>query len=313
MYAIGIDLGGTKLAAAIVSEKGNVIEKSGIPAPRTAGAIILSISKMVDEITKKTKIGKTQIKGVGLGVPGPIDFKKQEIVNLTHIQNVKNLKIAEEVTKKTGLQSIVDNDGNAAALGEKLFGAGKNTDHLIMLTIGTGIGSGIIDKGKLVRGFKGTGSEIGHMTIKYNGPKCACGNRGCIERFVSGPVIAAKARKTLTLSEASKISKTISAKNDITAETVVAGAKQGNDKCLQLLDEAATYMGIAISNILNILNPQVVIIGGGLGMAAFDLMAKTMLNEIRQRALSPNLDGFLLKKASLGTDAGVIGAASLFF
>lgn len=313
MHAIGIDLGGTKVAAAVVTDTGEIVNKFVASTPRTADLIVDALVRIVSNLVSKSGIEPSRIKGIGLGVPGPVDFKEQQIIKLTNIPSVTGLKIGDEVTKKTGIRTIIDNDGILACWGEKAFGAAKDEDYVVMLTIGTGIGSGIIDKGVLVRGYRGTGAEIGHMVIKYDGPKCPCGNHGCIESLVSGPIIAHEARKRLGVKEASKImGEEISDVLKITPEVVIEGAIQGHAISGQIIKEAATHLGVAISNILNIFNPKMILIGGGFGSAAYDLMIDDIVSEAEKRALPPNFEGVVFKSASLGPDAGILGAAGLF-
>lgn len=313
MHAIGIDLGGTKVAAAMVSQSGEIINKFVASTPRTADLIIDALVKITTNLINNSGIETDQIKGIGLGVPGPVDFKEQQIIKLTNIPSVTGLKIGDEIAKKTGVRTIIDNDGILACWGEKVFGAAKNEDYVAMLTIGTGIGSGMIDKGTLIRGYRGTGAEVGHMVIKLDGPKCPCGNRGCIESLVSGPIIAHEGRRRLSVKDASVIAgRQLTDNLEITAELVIDGADQGNQVCLDIVREAATYLGVAIANLLNIFNPKMILIGGGFGSAAYDLMIDDIINEAQKRALPPNFEGVEFRRALLGGDAGILGAAGLF-
>lgn len=314
MHAIGIDLGGTKVAAAMVSSEGEIVNKFVASTPRTADLIIESLVRIITNLMNNSGVNADDIKGIGLGVPGPVDFKEQQIIKLTNIPSVTGLKIGDEIAGKTGIRTTIDNDGILACWGEKVFGAAKNEDYVAMLTIGTGIGSGMIDKGTLIRGYRGTGAEVGHMVIKYDGPKCPCGNRGCIESLVSGPIVAYEGRRRLSLKEASVIAdKQLTDNLEITAELVIEGAIKGNHICLDIVREAATYLGVAIANLLNIFNPKMILIGGGFGSAAYDLIIDDMIKEAEKRALPPNFEGVIFKRAQLGSEAGILGAAGLFF
>lgn len=314
MHAIGIDLGGTKVAAAMVSQSGEIINKFVASTPRTADLIIDALVRITTNLINNSGVEADQIKGIGLGVPGPVDFKEQQIIKLTNIPSVAGLKIGDEIAKKTGIRTIIDNDGILACWGEKVFGAAKNEDYVAMLTVGTGIGSGMIDKGTLIRGYRGTGAEVGHMVIKLDGPKCPCGNRGCIESLVSGPIVAYEGRRRLSLKDASDITgREVTDNLDITAEVVIEGANKGNQVCLGIVRESAVYLGVAIANLLNIFNPKMILIGGGFGSAAYDLMIDDIVSEAQKRALPPNFEGVEFKRALLGSEAGILGAAGLFF
>lgn len=312
MFAIGIDLGATKLAVAAVDSNGTVINKSIVRTPQKIDEMINTMQSAIN--IALADIPEEKMKGIGIGAAGPVDYRNQSVTEFPNIPGMGSIALSEIISEKTGWPVKLDNDGNVATLGEKMFGAAKGKDFVVGLTLGTGIGSGIILKGKIQRGFRGTGAEIGHMVIDMHGPECKCGNSGCFETYVSGPALASAGGEAIGLAEASEIAGIqLKSKSEITSEIILMGAIKGNRKCIALVRRMAKYLGVGFSNILNILNPEIIVVGGGLGSAGFELFIDDAISEMTSRGLKANLQGVEIKKTELGNDAGIIGAAALFF
>lgn len=284
---VGIDVGGTKIAGAVVARDSSLRATLTLPSP-VAGAEL--IDALVGVVAHLRAQSSEPIQAVGLGVPSLIDAPTGRVAMTANL-DLADIDVRGVLTERLGIPVALDNDGNLAALGEHRVGAGREHGDIVMLTIGTGVGGGLIIGDKIFRGANGTGAELGHMVIQTDGPRCQrnCPNHGCLETMVSGTAIARDA--------------------GMPAPEVVRRANEGDGTCLAVLAQVGRYLGAGISGLANIFNPDAFIIGGGVS-AAGDLILAPAIAEYRARALPPNARAEVVL-ATLGPKAGMIGAGLL--
>lgn len=298
-YSIGVDLGGTNLRAAAISKEGEMIEKISGSTDLAEGRDAV-IADMVDAINKlKGKIGGSRLAGVGVGVPGFILIEQGLIVGSNNLPEFDNYPVRDDIEKRLGTPVILENDANAAALGEKWMGAGKDVNDLVLLTLGTGIGGGIISNGKVVHGYVGMAGELGHMTIYPDGNPCGCGNFGCLEKHASATSIVAMAQM-------------LSLGDNLTSEQVYKLAIHGEEKARMIFQLMGQTLGIALANLINIFNFPLYLLSGGV-LAAWDQFAPAMLDQVQKRSFTYRKVKTTIAKATLGNEAGLYGAAYLPF
>jgi len=298
-FTIGLDLGGTNLRAAAIDRSGKLLDRvSGKTAWSEGREAILG--DMVDAIrTLRERLGADGLAGIGVAVPGFIQLEEGVIRNSNNLASLENFPIRDELSRRLGTPVILENDANAAALGEKWMGAGRGTGDLVLLTLGTGIGGGVISGGKVLRGFLGMAGELGHITVVPNGNPCGCGNRGCVEKHASATAIAAMA-KLLGLGDA------------LTASQVYDLAVAGNEKARTIFVSMGEALGIALAMLVNTFNFPLYLLSGGV-LGAWDLFAPAMLEETRRRSFTFRATNTRIEKAALGNEAGLFGAAYLPF
>ncbi len=302
-YSIGVDLGGTNLRAAAVDRAGHQLGKhaGSINLGERRESVVNDIVASIQAI--RERFGAQQCKGVGVAVPGFIRIKEGIVENSANLPSLEGFPLRDEINQKLGTPVILENDANAAALGEKWLGAGKEVNDLVLLTLGTGIGGGIILNGRIMRGNDGMAGEFGHMTVIPNGNPCGCGNTGCLEKHASATAISVMAR-LLQLGEL------------LTAEQVfrIAIESSGDDahKARRIFEEMGVALGIAIGNLVNVFNAPLYLLSGG-PLPAWDLFAPTMIEEARKRSFTFRNTGTRIEKALLGNEAGLYGAAYLPF
>ena len=312
-YTIGIDLGGTNVKIALLKNVNIIVQKTSIETDKHKGRskLIAEIIKIIKQLIKDNKLKKSQIAGIGIGVAGPINFDRGFIHNLTNIKGWKNTPLKQMLTKKIGIRTFVDNDVNVVTLGELAFGAGRGFKDILCLTLGTGVGGGIVLNGHLYRGPNFTAGEIGHIPISITGPKCNCGGTACIERYVGNKFIIQRAKELVKNNKKSLIFKY--ANNQISKITpkIISQAASDKDKiALFIWREVGNYLGIALSGLVNTLNPELIIIGGGVAKAGkplFDSIKKT----IKLRSMKNPASFVKVVPALLGEEAGIVGASVL--
>ena len=289
---IGIDLGGTKILTALADSEGKIISSVQVDTQAALGPekVIANIIKSISLVTKQARVPLSRVSRVGIGAPGPI-LGRAIIVSPPNLPGWVNVNIKSILHRKLKKKIYIENDANAAALGELLFGAGKGFRNLVYITLSTGIGGGIIIKGKAYTGSIGTAGEVGHMVIDQKGPKCGCGNRGCLEALASGPAIA----------------KMAGLKNALEAELA---ARRGNKRAQKAINTAAKYIGIGIGNLNNILNPDIFVIGGGVSN-----MGRLLLDPVkswaRKYSMEASRKSLIIVPAKLKGNAGVMGAIAI--
>ncbi|MCM8767253.1 MAG: ROK family protein [Candidatus Omnitrophica bacterium] len=307
--AVGIDLGGTYIKAGLVDETGKILKKQQFPTLAEKNDRQLVLTQIEKSIEFAFEI---DIEGIGIGTPGVVDDEGivYEAPNLPEWDNINLKKIFEEKFKK---KVVVENDVNTIAWGEYLFGAGKGSKTMICITLGTGLGGGIVKDGKLLRGGKYSAIEIGHITIDYKGPKCKCGNIGCIERFVGRDYIVERAIKGIKEGKKTKIYQLVNGDLDkITPKTISDAYNLGDEFAESIWIDVGVCLGAMFASLVNLLNPDLIVIGGGIAQAGkilFDTIEKT-IKERAMKILSKNLR---VVPAGLGVDAGIVAAASLIF
>jgi len=302
--AIGVDVGGTKIAAGIVSAEGKLMDEVRHPTPHTPERLVQAIAGAIEEVGDGYEVG-----GVCLAVPGNILATENKVIFSPNLHAIEGIDLKDALESKVGLPLTVENDANAAAWGEFRFGAGSEVDHLVFVTLGTGIGGGVITHGVLMRGAQGAGGELGHMTIQATGPRCACGNHGCLEALASGTAIRRRAREVAIERPGSALDHLASTR-EILGEDVTRLAHEGDEAALSVLEEAGVWLGIGLAGFVNVFNPEVVAIGGGV-VEAGDLILDPARHEIQLRARSPARDLAEIRVATLGEKSGVLGAAAL--
>ena len=309
-YSVGIDIGGTNVTVALVTKKGKIVRKIKFPTRVEEGKtkIIKRIVKALDEIMKSLQ--SKSIEGIGIGVAGDID-QKRGIVRFSPNLFWKNVPIARLINKKFNVKVVVDNDANAAAWGTYILETKRKAKNLICITLGTGVGGGLILNGRIYHGASGTAGEIGHITVNPQGQKCNCGNYGCLETYVGSAYIVRKAIKEIKKGERSLIKKLAGGNlQSITSQTIQAAALKGDKLARRIWKEAGEYLGIALSGVINLLNPGVIVFGGGVAKAE-ELIFQPMKKEIRKRAFKVPFEKVKFTRTKFGPDLGVIGASLL--
>ena len=318
-YIIGVDLGGTNIVVGAMSADGKQhFAMRSIPTGAESGAegvadrIVGLIEGVVLDTLAETNSSRRDVIGVGVGAPGPLDREKGLVVVAPNL-GWKNFPLRDRISERLRLPVTLDNDANCATVGEWWQGAARGGTNVVGMTIGTGIGGGVIIEGKLFHGASDVAGEIGHTTIDLNGRHCKCGNYGCLEAYASGPAIATRAREVLVREEtASLLPSLVGGKLDsITAETVYKAAQQGDAVASEIVRDTARYLGAGIANLLNILNADVVVVAGGVTQAG-DALFVPLRAEVRRRAFRPAVDATRIVAGELPGTAGVVGAVATF-
>jgi glucokinase len=314
-YNIGVDIGGTKVAAGLVSSTGQITNQTRVPmVTNDAAAGLAAVITAIDSVRGTATVDSetlTLISGIGICAPGPLDPRTGVVVNPPNLPGWRNFPLAAEVSKVYQLPVRVDNDGNAAALAEALWGAGRGYRNVFAATIGTGIGTGIVFDGRIYHGRTGAAAEGGHNTIDYRGPRCSCGKLGCIEVLASGPAIARRAGEKLSAGRNSAILELAGGHVErITSEMVGRAYATGDALAKEVLEETAMYLAVWLGNIIDLLEPDVMIIGGGAAS-----MLKPFFGEIRDQlpswCVNSHCQDVPLVTAFYGADAGIAGGAAL--
>ncbi|MDN5327074.1 MAG: glucokinase [Moorella sp. (in: firmicutes)] len=311
-YVAGVDLGGTNIAAILMDAAGQTGGWMTWPTEASGGPyrVIERIIALIKFTMEQNGITEQQLLGIGLGVPGLVNSREGKSVFSPNLPGWRDIPVAEMVGRGCGVPVIIDNDVRMAAWGEKLLGAGRGWEDVICLTLGTGIGSGIFIQGKMFKGRDESAGEIGHVTVEKDGPRCNCGNFGCLEMYASGRGIARQARETLEQGGSSLLLELAGGDaSSITAATVCRAAIQGDPLARQVMEKTALYLGIALAGLANILNPQRIVLGGGV-MGAGELLLEPVRRVVRERAMPLNREVEIVA-AELGERAGAIGAAAL--
>ena len=305
--AIGLDLGGTKLLTGVVDAEQRVHHES---REKTTGASEDTIIATVAEEIDGARRARPEVVAAGLGIPCTIDRERGVAINAVNL-DISDVPIRDVLRERSGINVFVDNDANCAALAEHRFGAAKGATNAVMLTIGTGVGGGIIIDGEIYRGSIGAASEPGHMVIDLNGPPCqgSCPNHGCLEALASGTALAREGTAAAGEHPGSALGLALAREGAVTGKTVTEAAIGGDEVARGVLELIGTRLGVGLSSLANIFNPDVIVIGGGV-IAAGDLLLAPARRELRERALPPMNETPVLE-AQMGPDAGMIGAAEM--
>jgi glucokinase len=315
-FVLGIDIGGTNLVVGSVAEDGSrIVATASEPTQAEAGAkdVLERLVNLAERAVAATErdVPGAEILGVGVGAPGPLDTKRG-IVLLTPNLGWVNLPLRQIIHDRLGRPAALDNDANCAVLGEWWVGAARGARHAIGITIGTGIGGGLILDGKLYHGASDVAGEIGHTTIDTEGRRCKCGNYGCLEAYASGPNIALRAVEEIEAGAVSRLPSLVGGDlTKITAQTVYQAAQDGDDLALEVVNDTARFLGVGIGNLLNVFNPEVVVVCGGV-TAAGDHLFVPLRRETARRAFKPAVAACRIVPGELAGTAGVYGAAKAF-
>lgn len=304
---IGLDLGGTKLASGVVDSGGSVVWSDRVSSKGYSQEAVIDL--LADGIGR-ARAEAPEVDHIGVGVPATIDFAEGRAISTVNL-GLEDLPVRDLLEERTGTKVRLDNDGNLAMLAEAVHGAAKGTRNAITLTIGTGIGGGIWLDGQIYRGATGAGAELGHMVVEFDGPPCqgTCPGRGCVETLASGTAIAREGSEAALANPDSVIGEIFRADGEITAEQVHRAAAAGDEVAIGVIERAGRYLGAALVSLVNLFEPEVVVVGGG-AMAMGELLLGPARQEVRERALRPMRQTPVVA-AVLGPDAGMIGAATL--
>ncbi|MGG1479867.1 ROK family glucokinase [Bacillus smithii] len=313
-WIAAVDLGGTSVKLAFLNMDGEILDHWSIPTDRSSKGrnIVPDIAKSIFETLHAKQETKDRLLGIGLGAPGPIDYSTGRIYKTVNLGWEDDYPLKQALEKETGLPVVVENDANCAALGEMWKGAGNGAANLVCVTLGTGVGGGVIANGDIVLGAKGAAGEIGHIVVEIeDGFSCNCGKKGCLETVASATGIVRLAKVELERADSGSILKEkFNANQDISAKDVFEAADGGDDLAKRIVDRVAFYLGFALANIGNSLNPDYIVVGGGVSNAG-----STLLDPVRkyfkQYAFPPVGESTKIERASLGNSAGVIGAGWL--
>jgi glucokinase len=311
---VGVDVGGTAIKMALLSTQGEILYKTQEPTPVAEGedSVLRKISDMMHAMLEQTQTAKEQVAGIGVGVPGPVDAENGIVRDAVNLHWKQPVRLKEKLERLTGLPVYVDNDANNAALGEMWRGAGQGAKDLIVITLGTGVGGGVIVHGRIVHGMNGVGGEVGHITMEpAGGPACNCGKTGCLETYASASAIIREGLKAAQEGTSPQLAGILSQHGKIRAKDVLDAAKSGDEAAVAIVDQAAFYLGLALSHLANVLNPSRIVIGGGMS-AAGEFLFSRVRDAFRRYVTFPYAaDSCEILPATLGNDAGVIGAGWL--
>ena len=312
-HVIGIDIGGTKLATVVADKDGNILQKVRKPTesekgPRHAVQLLLA---MVDEVIDLAELRRENISGIGVSCGGPLDTKTGIIYSPPNLPGWDALPLKEMIESEFHIPTIIENDANASALAETRFGGGRGYDYVLYMTMSTGIGGGIVANGEIYHGANDSAGEVGHQILLPDGPLCGCGQYGCLEALCSGPAIARRAQEAIIDQPHTQILAHADGQIDaVRSEHVLQAARDGDALAMALVEETAYYMGWGIANLVNILNPQIVLLGT-IAVAAGDLLLDPIRRTVTEMAMQRPLETVKIMPAELGDSIGDLAAISL--
>ncbi len=299
-FIIGIDVGGTNIKIGLMNRSGKIFDRSHLVTRRfirNKAQLIEALAVSVDGLIKKNHLTKNDIKGIGIGLPGLVNAKLGVVSALVNIPHWKNVPLKKLLEGRLRVRVFIDNDVNLMALGEWKMGAGQGAVNLVCITLGTGVGGGLIVNGALYRGSSFSAGEIGHIPLNEKGPRCNCGGFGCLERYIGNKFLLRKAKK-------------IFKRKDVTLEMVKKMADHGHKTALQFWKDVGVKLGNGLASVVNVLNPDSIVIGGGVS-DAFCHFSKPLQETLEKRAMKIPASVVKIKKAKLGFDAGILGAGIL--
>lgn len=310
--AIGIDIGGTKISVVLGDDKGRILSQKILPTltGSKTGHGVRTLVQTVLEIKKKAK---GNVCGIGVGIPGPVDSRRGTVPKSPNLPGWEKMPLARILKSKTKLSVLMGNDANAAALGEKKFGQGKGKKDFIYMTVSTGIGSGIVIDGKLLEGASFVAGEVGHMTIVPDGAACKCGKKGCLEAYASGTALARMAAEIFNLPINSGEKRKVFGNEPVSARLLGPAARKGNRLALKIYSAAGFYLGVGLANLLNTLNPSVIILGGGVWKSAPKEFWNAMMKSCRENAWPQAFKAVKIVRSNLKGHSGDLGALALGF
>jgi glucokinase len=311
---LAFDLGGTKFAFGVVAENGEVLGSDKIETLAKQGPeqAIQRVNLAAQSLLQKLNIKPAELIGIGIASPGPLDISKGCVDGSPNLPGWSGYSIEKGLSTFFSLPARIDNDANAAALGEYKFGAGKNKKNMVYITVSTGLGGGVIVDGRLMRGANGNAAELGHLTLNINGPACPCGANGCFEMYASGTAIARRTREAIEAGARSQILNLAGSLEEITTHHILAALQKEDELAKKIWNETTEYLGRGLAVVINTFNPELIVVGGGV-TAAGDLL----FTPVREKALRyafPRLAAVCsIVPAGLGSNVGVVGAAACAF
>lgn len=311
-YVLGIDIGGTKIALGLVDETGRQVAGDRMPTQPEAPPAV-TVQRMLDRVQQlmaESGIGKDALGAVGIAFAGPLDAAEGRITNPPNLPTWHNFPLADVVREVLGKPTYLENDANAAALGEAMYGAGVGVKNMVYVTVSTGIGGGAVLDGRLYRGETGAACEVGHIKIVYNGRECGCGGRGCLEAYASGTALAKRAQEAVAAGEPSILAELAGGIENIRAETVVQAMDKGDALATRLWHETMEYLSAGVGSLVNTFNPRLVVVGGGLTKAGEKLFGP-LREGVRRTAMAPLAAVVEIVPSKLGDAVGVVGAAAV--
>lgn len=309
-FTIGVDLGGTNLRIAAVSPDGHILEKIALDTEVQQGRerVVHDMCEAITELRGRLK--SAELIGIGIGMPGVINLANGTVRQSPNLPGWSDFPVRDDIESRLGTRVILENDANAAALGEKWVGAGKDVSGLCILTLGTGIGGGLIFDGSIWHGMDGMGGELGHMSIDPNGMLCGCGNLGCIEAYASATAIVRQAHAAIQVGRSPALAAAAQQAGELNAEIVYFKAKEGDTVALEIFDLVGRSLGVAVSNLINAFNLPLYVLGGGVARG-WDAFAPAMLREVQRRSVVYRATRTRIERSALGAEAGLFGAAYL--
>jgi len=312
--ALGVDVGGTKVAAGLVNREGHISRATRVPmtAHGTAQEGLACVLQAIEAVLGEEPAARDRVHGIGIGCPGPLDPEQGVVINPGNLPCWRNYPLAAEVARALAITTRLENDANAAALAEAVWGAGAGHRNIFYVTLGTGIGTGIVFDRRVYRGRTGSAGEGGHVTIDYRGPQCACGKRGCFEAFCSGPAIARRAQALLAESGADSVMLRLAnnRREEIRAETVAQAFQQGDAAAVKLMEETAELTAVWLGNMIDLLEPDAIVLGGGVAQMLAPLLDRVRA-AIPRWSINTRSGEIPLLLAKYRTDAGIAGAAAV--
>ena len=310
-FAIGVDLGGTNLRVAAITHDGVLLEDFQVSTEAEAGRDKVTSNIMAGIRQVETGHDGDKLLGIGIGVPGLIRLEEGVIVTSPNLPGWENFPLRDKLEGELGCPVVLENDANAAALGEVWLGAGRDVDDLILLTLGTGIGGGVISGGKVLHGQDGMAGELGHITVEsHGGTLCGCGNYGCVEAEASATAVRRMAEEAITAGSSPALAKLAESHGEISARLVDAAAQDGDAEAIRIYEHMGEALGRALANLVNIFNFPLYLLAGGV-LAAWDRFAPAMFREVKKRSYTYRQTNTRIEKAPLGNKAGLYGAAYL--
>ncbi|MGL4903832.1 ROK family protein [Cetobacterium sp.] len=311
-YFVGVDIGGTNSKIGLLNDQGDILKSTSIKTDSIEGVdyTLNKIWETVLEMAEELDISRDLIKGIGMGIPGPV-IDQKKVAFFANFPWEKNINISEKMEEISGVKTRLDNDVNVIALGETLYGAGKGYSKSVTIALGTGVGGGIFVDGKLISGATGAGGEIGHMKLEKEGKLCGCGQKGCFETYASATGVIRETLSRLQINKTNGVYKAIDGDlNKLEAKHVFDEAKKGDEFALSIVDYVAEYLSMGIGNVLNIINPDVIILSGGVALAG-DILLDKVKEKLPNYALAITIENLKIKLGELGNDAGIKGASAL--
>ena len=303
---IGLDIGGTYIKAAVVDQQGRILKRDRMETPASEGPEAVAATGA--ELARRISDGDyPRPSGLGAASAGMMNAERTTVLFAPNLTGWEDVPLAQMLEDKTGLPCTLENDANAAALGEYWRGAGRETKVMVLLTLGTGIGGGVVLEGRPLVGNNGMGSELGHMSLEPDGPTCGCGKKGCLEALASAPAVVRRMKDMIAEGKPTSLSD----KEDITAKDVYEAVCDGDEAAKENFRITASYLGMGISNYLYIFNPGAVVLSGGMA-AAGDVLLDPIREEVEKQTLDIFLRNLRICQAELGNDAGTVGAARAF-